>query len=184
MKTRMILAAALLLGFFANAADNFRCVTLTATAGGPATLQVPPGETAELMSSVSSVKNSTVQMTYLKGTGGGGPWGFGIPVSGPATITATPSGDNVATITVKLTPDSSDLNRTLTLHPGTNLVYVTLEASTNQNYITVEPGTNQVYVALEVSSNFVDWVEATNGAYSSLNTVRFFRIKTKPLASP
>jgi hypothetical protein len=184
MKKRMILAMALLLGFFANAADNFRCVTLTATAGGPATFQVQPGETAELVSSVSSIKNSTVQMTYLKGTGGGGLWDFGIPVSGPATITATSTGQNVATITVKLTPDSPDANRTLTLHPGTNLVYVTLEASTNHDYVTLEPNTNQVYVALEVSSNFVDWIEATNGVYSSLNTVRFFRIKTRPLASP
>ena len=88
MKTRMLLATSLLLAFFAGAADNSRTVTVTATHDGPATVQIQKGETAELMSSVSTTKNGTVQITVLKGGAESGPWGFGIPLTGPATIAA------------------------------------------------------------------------------------------------
>lgn len=184
MKTRILLATALLLGIFTSAAENFRCVTLTATPGSPATVQIEQGETAELMSSVSTAKNGTVQITFVKGSGGGGPWDFGIPVTGPATITASSSRDNTAIVTVKITPDSSDGNKTHSLPPGTSQIYVTLETSTNQVYVTLGPSTNLVYVTLESSTNLVDWADATNGVYGSPDTVRFFRIRTKALASP
>jgi len=180
----MLLATALLLCFFIKAADNFRFVTLTATSGSPATLQIQPGETAELLSSVSTTKNGTVQVTVLRGSGGGGPWDVDIPVAGPATILATSSRENTAIITVKITPDSVDGNSTHSLPPGTSRIYVTLESNTNQVYMTLGPTTNQVYVSLESSTNLVDWADATNGVYGSLGTLRFFRIRTKVLASP
>jgi len=184
MKSRLLLATALLLCLFINAADNFRCVTLTATSGSPATLQVQSGETAELVSSVSTARNGTVQMTFLRGNGGGGSWDVGIPVTGPATITAISSRDNTAIITVKITPDSGDVNKTHSLPPGTSQIFVMLESSTNQVYVTLGPSTNQVFVTLESSTNLVDWADATNGVYGNLDTLRFFRIRTKVLASP
>jgi hypothetical protein len=163
MKARILLGIALLLGVFTNAADDFRYVTIAATFGGQATLQIQQGETAELVSSVSTEKNGTGQTTFLKSGGGGsGSWGFGIPLTGPATITASASRGNTLLITVKITPDSVDANKTLILPPSTNQVYVTLESSTN----------------------LVNWAAATNGLYGSPDTVRFFRIRTNPLASP
>jgi hypothetical protein len=185
MKTRILLATALLLGVFTRAADNFRCVTVAATSGGPTTVQIQQGETAELVSSVSTTKNGRVQLTFLKSDGVGGPWGFGIPITGPATITASSSGsENTAVITVKITPDSLDVSKSLILRPGTTQDYLTLGSNTNQVYVMLEPSTNKVYVTLESSTNLVNWSDATNGVYGGPDTVRFFRIKTKALASP
>jgi hypothetical protein len=184
MKPRILLGIALLPCIFISAADNSRYVTVAATYDGPATVQIQEGETAELMSSVSTKKNGTVQITFLKGGGGGGPWGFGIPVAGPATITASSSRDNTAIITVRITPDSFDANNTHSLTPGTSQISITLESSTNQVYVTLGRSTNLVYVALESSTNLVDWADATNGVYGSPDTLRFFRIRTRALASP
>jgi hypothetical protein len=184
MKARILLGTAMLIAIFTSAADNSRFVTVTVTSGGPAAIQIQEGETAELMSSVSTTKNGTVQITFLKGGGAGGPWGFGIPVTGPATITASSSRDNTAIITVRITPDSFDENKTHGLTPGTSQIYVTLESSTNQVYVTLGRSTNLVYVTLESSTNLVDWADATNGVYASSDTLRFFRIRTKALASP
>jgi hypothetical protein len=64
MKTRKLLATSLLLAFFANAADNSRSVTVTATHDGPATVQIQKGETAELISSVSTVY---IALFYIMG---------------------------------------------------------------------------------------------------------------------
>jgi hypothetical protein len=162
MKTRTLLGTALLIGIFTNAADNFRCVTLVATSGSPATLQIQQGETAELVASVPTTQNGGVQTTFQNKSGGGGQWGFGIPVTGPATITASSVGGKPVFITVKITPDSFDANKTVMLPPGTN----------------------QVYIALESSTNLVNWSAATNGFYGSPDTVLFFRIRTNALASP
>jgi hypothetical protein len=183
MKTRILLATALLPGMFASAADNFRCVTVAATHGGPATIQIQQGETAELVSAVSTTRNGSVDVTFVKSVGGSGPWGFGIPLAGPATITANSGRWNTAVVTVKITPDSPDVNKTLMLRPGTNQDYVTLESSTNQVYVMLEASTNQVHVSLESSTNFVSWADATNGVYGSPDTVRFFRIRTKALTA-
>ena len=174
----------MLLGIFTSAADNSRCVTVAATFGGPATVQIQPGETAELVSAVSTTKNGSVQTSFLRSGGLSGPWGFGIPIPGPATITASSGRWNTAVVTVKITADPSDVNKTLILRPGTNQDYVTLESSTNQVYVMLESSTNQVHVTLESSTNFVNWADATNGIYGSPDTVRFFRIRTKALASP
>ena len=146
MKTQILLGTALLLGIFTSAADNSRCVTVTATYGGPATIQIQQGETAELVSSVSTIKNGSVQITFGKSGGGGNPWDFGIPITGPATITANSGRWNTAVVTVKITPDSPNVNNTLILRPGTNQDDVTLESNTNQVYVMLEPSTNQVYV--------------------------------------
>ena len=162
MKTRILLGTALLLGFFTSVADNFRCVTVAATFGGPATVQIQPGETAELASSVSTTRNGKGQTTFSKSGSGGGPWGCGIPVTGPAIITASSDSGNTLVITVKITPDSPDVNQAFILPPGTNQVHITLESSTN----------------------LVNWAAATNGVYSSPDTVRFFRISTNAPASP
>src|SRR5690348_14686972 len=105
MKTRILLITVVLLGFAATTADNSRYVTLTATHEGPTTLQIREGETAELVSSVSTTKNGTVQMTFVKDGGGTGPWGLGIPVTGPATISATSNRDNIGIIIVRITAD-------------------------------------------------------------------------------
>jgi len=150
------------MGILTNAADNFRCVTMVATTGSPATLQIQKGETAELVASMPMIKEGGVQTTFQIKSGGGGQWGFGIPVTGPATITANSDGRNPAFITVKITPDSCDANQTVMLPPGTN----------------------QVYVALESSTNLVNWSLATNGFYGGPDAVLFFRIRTNALASP
>jgi hypothetical protein len=162
MKTQILLGTALLIGIFTNAAEDIRCVTVVATSDSPATVQIQPGETAELVSSVSTIKSGEVQTTFQSKNGRGGQWGFGIPVIGPATITASTVRGNSVFITVKITPDSFDVNKTVILLPGTNQVYITLESSTN----------------------FVNWADATNGVYGSPDTARFFRIKMTTLASP
>ncbi len=58
-------------------------------------------------------------------------------------------------MTVKITPESYDPNKTLILPPGTN----------------------QVYVGMESSTNLVNWANATNGIYGSPDVARFFRLK-------
>ena len=170
MKTRILLAAALFLGIFTNAADNFRYVTVAATSGSPATVQIQQGETAELVSSVSTTKNGKGQTTFFKSGSGGGPWGYGIPVTGPATITASSDRENILVITVKITPDSVDVNKADSLDANKTLM--------------LPPGTNQVYITLECSTNLVNWAAATNGVYGSPDTVLFFRIRTNALAFP
>jgi hypothetical protein len=162
MKTRTLLGTALLIGLFTNAAENFRCVTLVATSGRPATLQIQQGENADLVASVPTSQNGGVQTSFQNKSGGGGQWGFGIPVTGPATITASSVSGNPVFLTVKITPDSIDENKTVMLPPGTN----------------------RVYIALESSTNLVNWSAATNGFYGSSDTVLFFRIRTNALASP
>lgn len=182
MKSTFLLTAAFLIGIFTSAADSFRCVTVAATYGGPATVQVKQGETAELVSSVSTTKDGSVELTFLKSGAESGRWDFGIPLTGPATITVGSGRWNTAVVTVKITPDSADVNKTLILHPGTNQNHVTLEPSSNQFYVMLEPSTNQVYVALESSTNLVNWADATNGVYGSPDTARFFRIRMSNLA--
>ena len=172
MKTRFLLGTALLLGILTSAADNFRYVTVAATFGGPATVQIQQGETAELVSSVSTTKNGKGQTTFFKSGSGGGQWGFGIPVSGPATITASSDRENTLVITVKITPDSVDVNK------------ITADSFDVNKTLILPPGTNHVYITLESSTNLVNWAAAANGFYGSPDTVLFFRIRTNSNASP
>ena len=58
-------------------------------------------------------------------------------------------------LTVKIIPETYDVNKTVILPPTTNQVQVTMESSTN----------------------LVTWVTATNGIYGSPDSARFFRIK-------
>lgn len=186
MKTRIFLATALLFGIFNCAADNPRYVTVAATFGGPAAIQIQKGEIAEVVSSVSTPKNGGGETTFLKSGGGGGDCGFGVPVTGPATITATSGRWNTVVITVKITSESVDVNKTDTVEVSkTDFVDVNKTDSFDVNKtLILPPGTNQVYITLESSTNLVNWVAATNGFYRSPDTVLFFRIRTKALASP
>jgi hypothetical protein len=186
MKTRTLFGAALLLGIFTSAADNPRYVTVTATFGGPATVQIQQGETAELVSSVSTPKNGGGETTFLKSGGGGDQLGFGVPLTGPATITATAGRWNTVVITVKITSESVDVNKTDTVEVSkTDFVDANKTDSFDVNKtLILPPGTNQIYITLESSTNLVNWVAATNGVYGSPDTVIFFRIRTKALASP
>jgi len=95
----------------------------------------------------------------------------GSVIAGPATIkffryltTQTPTfatQTKGSLATVKITPSSYDVNKTLMLAPGTNQVFVTLESSTN----------------------LLNWSDATNGVYGSPDTARFFRMRQSTLHS-
>jgi hypothetical protein len=86
----------------------------------------------------------------------------GTIVAGPATI-ALDSGTlaHPRLLTVKIIPDSYDVNKTLILPPGTNQFQVTLQTSTN----------------------LVSWSVTTNGVYGSPDTARFFRVSMGQLPS-
>ena len=84
----------------------------------------------------------------------------GTTVTGPATITVhTNSGGGVGLLTVRIIPNSYDVNKTLILPPGTN----------------------QVYVGLESSTNLVNWADSTNGVHGSPDVARFSRIRMATL---
>ena len=186
MKIRMLLGTALLLGVSTSAVDNLRYVTVAATFGSPASVQIQQGETGELVSSVSTTKNGGGQTSFLKSGGGGGEWSFGVPVPGPATITATSGRWNTVVITVKITPDPVDVNNTDSGEVNktdSGDINKTNSFDVNKTFILL-PGTNKVYITLESSTNLVNWVAATNGIYGSPDTVYFFRIRTNALAAP
>ena len=87
-----------------------------------------------------------------------------IVITGPATLTivsGTPSRttNNAAFITFEILPESSPVDKTLI----------------------VPPGTNQVEIMLESSTNLVSWATATNGIYGSPDAARFFRIHLRKL---
>ena len=86
-----------------------------------------------------------------------------IVIAGPATFTLT-SGSalrdaNDAYATFEILPETSSVNQTLIIPPGTNHVQITLESSTN----------------------LVSWSATTNGVYGSPDTARFFRINLQKL---
>jgi hypothetical protein len=87
-----------------------------------------------------------------------------IVVTGPATLTlnsgiASRATNNAAFITFEILPETSPIDKTLILPPGTNQVEITLESSTN----------------------LVTWATATNGIYGSPDAARFFRIHLRKL---
>ena len=87
-----------------------------------------------------------------------------IVVTGPATFTlmsgtASRPIDNGALPTFEILPETSPVDKTLILPPGTN----------------------QVEIRLESSTNLVSWATATNGIYGSPNEARFFRIHLRKL---
>lgn len=147
-------------------AQNSRYVTVLAF-NGPTNITVLSGETAEIVSShydstdpagITFCRPRIVKDGYtVRGVPANYPLGTGTAqhgtvVAGPATIINDCAG---AILTVKLTPDNYDVNKTLILPPGTNQVCVTLESSTN----------------------LVNWADSTNGVYGSPDLARFFRIR-------
>lgn len=160
------LFSTLLLGVTLARSENCRYATVAAT-NGPATITILAGETAEILSSYYESTDTTgvtlcrpmITKDGLAIRGlpvgyalSGGILQRGTTVAGPATITQDWSG---AILTVKITADTYDVNKTLILPPGTNQVYITLESSTN----------------------LVNWADATNGLYGSPDVARFFRIR-------
>ena len=87
-----------------------------------------------------------------------------IVVKGPATFTLTSgiasrSTHDGAFVTFEILPETSPVDKTLIVPPGTNRVEITLESSTN----------------------LVSWAVATNGVYGSPIEARFFRIHLRKL---
>ena len=87
-----------------------------------------------------------------------------IVATGPATFTLmsgidSRSTNNGAFITFEILPETSPVDKTLIVPPGTNRVEITLESSTN----------------------LVSWATATNGVYGSPDEARFFRIHLRKL---
>jgi len=165
----------MLIGFLTSAADNCRYVSMTSTGSPPTVLQIQQGETAELLSGSNASGGNNFPLYTVQKDGitcqafprlnvnSGNSAAQGTTVTGPATITVlATSFSGSALLTVKITPDSYDVNKTLILPPGTN----------------------QVYISLESSTNLVNWADSTNGIYGSPDTARFFRIRMNTLASP
>jgi hypothetical protein len=172
MKTTFFLITTISLGILTTAADNCRYVTVTMTnTASPTVFQIQQGETAEILTCAGPgtvyeayTYHVTVEKdgTYFRGYPPGYPTFNNMPhprgsvVVGPATLRQ----DGIPTVlTLKITPDAYDVNKTLILPPGTN----------------------QVYVALESSTNLVNWADATNGVYGSPDVARFFRIRMETL---
>jgi hypothetical protein len=158
------LTATLLLAAITSFAQNSRYVTAISTTG-PVSVTVLTGETAEIVSchydTVDGLILARPRITKDGVTVRGLPPGYplsngtvprGTVVAGPAVILNDWAS---AILTVKITADTYDVNKTLILPPGTNQVYVTLESSTN----------------------LVNWADATNGVYGSPEVARFFRIR-------
>jgi hypothetical protein len=119
-------------------------VAATVTKGGLTFKAYPPGVIYGTGSTTSTAPRGTV-------------------VAGPATISiAGGSTSSPGVLTIKVTPDIYDVNKTVILPPGTN----------------------QVIVALESSTNLVHWSECTNGIYGSPDAAQFFRIRMATLPSP
>lgn len=165
MKLTFLLAA-LIVGTLNAQSQNSRYVTVMAF-NGPTNIVVLAGEAAEIVSchyeSIGEPFITFYRPRILKDgyTIRGVPPGYplstgtvarGTIVAGPALITNDGGG---AILTVKITPDTYDVNKTVILPPSTN----------------------QVHIALESSTNLVNWADATNGVYGSPDFARFFRIR-------
>jgi hypothetical protein len=165
MKLTFLLTALIMATLNAQS-QNSRYVTVMAF-NGPTNIAVLAGETAEIVScfyeSIGEPFITFYRPRILKDgyTIRGVPPGYplstgtvarGTIVAGPALITDDGGG---ALLTVKLTPDTYDVNKTVILPPSTN----------------------QVRIALESSTNLVNWADATNGVYGSPDFARFFRIR-------
>jgi hypothetical protein len=174
MKATTLLVTALFAATLNSSAQLPRYVTVTAS-GTNAYVSVQPGETGELITCepLPSASGIPVQVqkdgVWFNATPAvfhnylGGPLvtasGVGTTVAGPATFRLWAG---TSLMTVKITPESYDPNKTLIVPPGTNQVQITLESSTN----------------------LVSWATATNGVYGSPDAAHFFRIRMDKLASP
>lgn len=174
MKTSIFCATTLFLAALTTSAQLSRYVTVTAN-GAEAYVYLQPGETGELITCdpLPSAGNVPVQVQKDGLSFDATPAGFhnylgaqltattgvGTTVAGPAAFRLW-AGRSL--MTVKITPESYDPNRTLIVPPGTNQVQITLESSTN----------------------LVSWSTATNGVYGRPDAANFFRIRMDKLSSP
>lgn len=171
----ILIAASLFTVIPSCLADGSRYVTITSTNINTAeTLQIQSGETASIVSVVNAQRfpGTTIDpdgsgyytRTKILSLAQGNTFkvDIGNTLVGPATISFYPSwtydsgqkNSSATCFTVKITPPTYDVNKTLILPPGTN----------------------QVAIALETSTNLVNWSTATNGVYGSPDEARFFRI--------
>ena len=60
---------------------------------------------------------------------------------------------------------------------GLCTIRITPEAYPPDKSLLIAPGSGGAKISLECSTNLVNWVEATNGVYTNLPAVKFFRIK-------
>jgi hypothetical protein len=175
MKILLSVTAALSLSLLSSWADNSRYVTVTSTdTNSPGTIQVLDGESAEIITTsvpwgvgnnpFCNILKNGITFVGIPRSSGGNAATQGTVVAGPATISIVPyAGPQQGTpgpvmLTVKITPQAYDVNKTLI----------------------IPPGTNQVYVALQTSTNLLFWYDATNGVYGSPDVARFFRIRMAP----
>ncbi len=158
MKT-FLKTVTLLLALVGSAyAQTDRYVTLTVKSIGPSvtnSITISAAETAHIENFAANnasyasyvISKDDVELSNNTGI---------IPtkVKGPATISLRAYAGISAMLTIRISPESFDPNKTLILPPSTN----------------------QVAIALETSTNLVNWTMATNGVYGSPDEARFFRI--------
>ena len=167
MKTLILLGAAVLIGILTSAADNCRYVTVTTT-NAVASIGILAGETGELVA--TSYGNGAYAQVIKDGLTFGAVFYSALNsasptiIAGPATfiLNCGSSPPSQAFMTVKITPSTYDVNKTLILPPGTN----------------------QVYIALQCSTDLVNWADSTNGIYGSPVTASFFRMRMGVLPAP
>jgi len=164
MKTNLLAVLTVLVAI-AGGAQSERYVTIIAGPGSGATattnqVSVAETETAQVVDFITVPNGSQKFVVVKDGVTFDKPGQVGPPptpsfVKGPAQIILTAGYGQRAMLTLRLLPDSYDVNKTVILPPGTN----------------------QVFVSLETSTNLVNWTTATNGVYGSPDYARFFRVK-------
>jgi len=173
MKIRYLPGLAVLVGTLTSAAQTTsRYVTITKPNARVATntIALQEGEIGELIASgLPNYLNGVKPPAYVIKDGIKFPafppgvtinsyvtTSIGTTVSGPAEFAFSEWATDPALLTVKITPGTNDVNKTVVLPPSSKLFYVTLECSTN----------------------FVNWSDCTNGIYGSPETTQYFRIRT------
>ena len=164
MKIKFIVFAIIISCFHSNA-QSVRFITLTVSGNRPTNyFSTSQSEAAELVSFQGSGGISVIKDEILFNAGtpaDGFSGGHGTIVQGPATYKLATQGGSCL-ITLKITTQITDPNKTFILPPGTN----------------------QVQVTLQVSPDLANWTTATNGIYGNPNTAQFFRIKEDILTPP
>jgi hypothetical protein len=164
MKSLLIFAG-IVLGTLVCVADG-NYVILTTEANTNATFQLQQGQTAEIVGSGNVYSPSTQSPTLRFQISSNTYYWNGGVIVGPASISVAPSYTGYFYVasyaTLKISPSTYDVQKT----------------------VIVPPGTNQVNVSLQTSTNLVDWADATNGVYGSPNMAAFFRIKMATAPTP
>lgn len=90
--------------------------------------------------------------------------GIAFSIAGPATITLSSGVTNRTEsqsvfLSFEVLPENYDVNKS----------------------ITIAPGTGGAAISLENSTNLISWVTATNGVYTNVPSATFFRVKAERL---